>query len=142
MLGTRLQNAGYSCAHFLLGSNVTSATTRRVRIVDDNVDAGELVAELLRLHGANTIFAANGETALILASAFQPHIVFLDIGMPRMDGFALLKRMKALSWDSSPRFVALTAWNDADIAQRIVEAGFDRHVQKPASITTLLSELQ
>lgn len=121
---------------------MTSATIRRVLIVDDNVDAGNLVAELLRLHGAHTIFAESGESALILAPEFQPHVVFLDIGMPTMDGFAVLNKMKEQAWGGSARFVALTAWNNADIAQRIVAAGFDRHIQKPASITTLLSELQ
>jgi len=117
------------------------ALPRRVLIVDDNIDAGQLTAELIGLYGAATMHAESGERALLIAPEFQPHVVFLDISMPYMDGFEVLQRLKQFPALCATRFVALTAWNHQKMAERIIAAGFDRHILKPASLQALLAEL-
>jgi CheY-like chemotaxis protein len=119
----------------------TAPTQRRVLIVDDNVDGAAMIAALLELHGAVTKSAASGEEALQIAPTFRPDIVFIDIGMPAMDGFAVLSEMKKLPVVRDARFVALTAWGHGQIGERVKAAGFAHHIQKPASITTLLNEV-
>jgi CheY-like chemotaxis protein len=118
------------------------AVDRRILIVDDNSDAGELTAELLRLHGADALYVATGEEALRIAPTFLPHTVFLDINMPSMDGFAVLAAMLKIPHVGLARYVALTAWSHAEMIERLLNAGFARHISKPASLENLLRELQ
>ncbi len=106
---------------------------RRVLVVDDNRDGAETMAQLLSALGHRVEVALDGEQALRLGSAVKPDIVFLDLGLPGMDGFEVGRRLRASDWGRDVTLVALTGWGgDAD-KRASREAGFDAHLTKPAS---------
>jgi CheY-like chemotaxis protein len=105
----------------------------RILMVDDNRDAAESQAWLLRLCGQTVQTAYDGPTALRIAAAFAPEIVFLDLIMPRTDGLALAHQLRDLPNMRSARIVALTGYRNAVLRQATDLAGFDGHILKPAS---------
>src|SRR5262249_38150069 len=86
----------------------------RVLVVDDNVDAAESLAVLLRLEGQDVQVAHDGVSALELARAFRPALVFLDIGMPGMDGYEVCRRLRQQFSRDRPLVVALTGWGQEE----------------------------
>jgi signal transduction histidine kinase/ActR/RegA family two-component response regulator len=112
-----------------------------IMIVDDNRDAADSLAAVLRLMGATTRVAYDGETALATAAAITPTIAILDIGMPRMDGYELARRLRADPRHKHLALVALTGWGQASDRERIANAGFDHHLLKPVDIAELTSTL-
>jgi two-component system CheB/CheR fusion protein len=104
---------------------------RRIRVVDDNVDAAESLAVLLRLEGHEVRVAGDGPAALAAAQADPPEAVVLDLGMPAMDGFEVARRLRAQPGTSGTLLVALTGWAQEDDRRRCYEAGFDGHLPKP-----------
>lgn len=113
---------------------------RRILVVDDNVDAAHLVAELFSMQGYAVAIAHNGREALAKAESFDPDVIFLDIGMPEMDGYQVATALRDTPWGRSPRIVALTAWGDAASRARATASGFDAHLVKPADLDCLLQE--
>ncbi len=105
---------------------------RRILIVDDNVDAAESLGVLLAMGGHDTRLAHDGEAALAAAADFRPDVVFLDIGMPNLDGHETARRLRAQPWGQSLVLVALTGWGQAEDRRRSQQAGFDHHLVKPA----------
>lgn len=114
--------------------------SRRVLVVDDNPDAAELVAQLLALQGHEVAFACSGVEALAAADRLAPDVVFLDIGMPGMDGYQVASALRRSGRFSQTRIVALTAWGNARAREWSAATGFDAHLVKPASAALLLSE--
>ncbi len=114
------------------------ASSKRILIVDDNVDAADLTAEMLRLHGLDVDVAYGGRAALATAKAIAPGVIFLDIGMPEMDGYEVATALRADEAFRGVKIVALTAWGDAASRARSKAAGFDLHITKPASVHNLL----
>jgi len=112
------------------GVNGAVAPTR-VLIVDDNVDAAESLAALLRLEGHKTLIAHSGPSALKVALAAPPEIAFLDIGMPGMDGYELARKFRENPVLKEVYLVALTGWGQAEDRRRTKAAGFDAHEVKP-----------
>lgn len=108
------------------------AVGRRVLVVDDNVDAAETMAMLLDLSGYETRTAFSGREALQIACAYRPELVFLDIGMPGMNGFKVAQRRRADAATASALLVALTGWGTGEDLRKTKEAGFDAHLIKPA----------
>jgi CheY-like chemotaxis protein len=106
----------------------------RILIVDDNVDAADTLALLLSVSGSDVTVAYSGTEALVQGEAIRPELVFLDIGMPIMDGCETARRMRKLSWGSEAVIIALTAWSDEPTRKRIVQAGMDHHLIKPVHI--------
>jgi CheY-like chemotaxis protein len=121
----------------LTTSSSTSPTGRRVLVVDDNEDAAESLAALLRLFGHVVDVAFDGEQALILAPEVKPDLVLLDLGMPRMDGHEVARRMRAAPWGSTMKIVALSGFGDGTDRARSLEAGCNDHLVKPVSPVTL-----
>lgn len=117
-----------------------STPPRRILVVDDNVDAADLVAEILALQGHAVAVAHGGREALAQAEAFGPDVIFLDIGMPDMDGYEVAAAVRHAPWGHAPRIVALTAWGDAASRARATASGFDAHLVKPAPLDFLLRE--
>jgi CheY-like chemotaxis protein len=115
---------------------------RRILVVDDNHDAADTVAALLEVHGHATQAVYGGREALAATIDFSPDVIFLDIGMPGMDGYETAVAMRKLIGGENLLIVALTAWNDARARARVIEAGFDAHLTKPAQLDALLNATQ
>jgi PAS domain S-box-containing protein len=107
------------------------APRRHVLIVDDNVDAAESLALLLRLHGQDVRVTHDGPSALQAAAEDRPDVVLLDIGMPGMDGYEVCRRLRQQPHLDGVRVVALTGWGQDEDRHRSREAGFDLHLVKP-----------
>jgi CheY-like chemotaxis protein len=114
------------------------STEKKVLIVDDNMDAADLTAEYLRVFGADVSVAYGGAEALAAARASVPHVIFLDIGMPGMDGYQVAQALRADGQFHDVKIVALTAWGDPESRAKSRESGFDMHLTKPANLSTLL----
>jgi PAS domain S-box-containing protein len=104
---------------------------RRILVVDDNVDAAESLALLLRLKAHDVRVAHDGPAALASVAADPPELVFLDIGMPVMNGYDLAQRLRQRPGLESLVLVALTGWGQEEDRRRSQEAGFDHHLVKP-----------
>jgi CheY-like chemotaxis protein len=113
---------------------------RRILVVDDNLDAAELAAQLLILQGHQVVFACNGVDALAAADRLAPDVVFLDIGMPDMDGYQVASALRQSDKCSSARIVALTAWGNGRSRAKAKASGFDSHLVKPACLSELMNE--
>ncbi len=108
------------------------APSRRVLVVDDNADGAEMLAEFLRAEGHEVRTAHDGPAALQAAESFRPEVVFLDIGLPRMDGYEIARRLRQQAELKSSFLVALTGYGQEEDRRRTEEAGFDAHLVKPA----------
>jgi PAS domain S-box-containing protein len=117
-----------------------SRSRHRVLIVDDNEDAAAALAEFLRLEGHQTWLAHDGFQAIEIAKATELDVVLMDIGMPRLDGFATAKCIRALPGCEGLRMAALTGWGQESDRARTREAGLNWHLVKPVN-PTFLSEL-
>jgi CheY-like chemotaxis protein len=114
---------------------------RNILIADDNQDALESLALMLRMEGHEVICASDGEEALALAGELKPEIVVLDVGMPKLDGCEVARRIRAESWGRAAVLVALTGWGQDVDRHRSREAGFDLHLVKPVDPATLCTLL-
>jgi PAS domain S-box-containing protein len=117
---------------------------RRILVVDDNTDAAESLAALLALGGHDTRMANDGHEALQQAERFNPEVVFLDIGMPTLDGHETAKIIRQQPWGKAMVLVALTGWGQSEDRRRSKDAGFNHHLVKPADpavVEKLLSSL-
>jgi CheY-like chemotaxis protein len=110
---------------------------RRVLIVDDNEDSGELMALLIEKLGHETRVAAEGTRALELAAEFKPNIVFLDIGLPGMNGFEVARRMRLLPATATIPIVAVTGYTRDSDREQAASAGFSEHFAKPIGMDRL-----
>jgi CheY-like chemotaxis protein len=116
----------------------------RILVADDNADALESLATLLELGGHEVFSAANGELALEAAERHKPDVALLDIGMPKLDGYEVARRIRAQPWGRRMTLVALTGWGQESDRRRSGEAGFDSHLVKPLDLdklTELLSRV-
>ncbi len=109
----------------------------RILVVDDIHDAADTLVEIFNAKGCIARAAYDGEQAIAVAAILQPHIVFLDLGMPEMDGFIVAGALRGQFGSRLP-IVALTARTDATTMSRVAAAGFNLHVAKPSSIETLM----
>ncbi|MBC8119085.1 MAG: response regulator, partial [Burkholderiaceae bacterium] len=113
------------------------AVSRRVLVVDDNRDAAESLAALLRSAGHEVVVGHDGAQALHLAEQFRPDVLLLDISMPKMNGHEAARRLRATDWGKPIYVVALSGFGqDADRA-RSLEAGCNAHLTKPLSAEEL-----
>lgn len=110
---------------------------RRILVVDDNRDAAQLLAMVLKSLGHEVRTAHDGESGLVAAGEYRPDLIVMDLGMPKMDGYEACRRIRAESWGGVPFLVALTGWGSVDDQQRTREAGFDRHLVKPIGVAAL-----
>ena len=121
--------------------DLATGPSRRVLVVDDNVDAAESLGLLLRFLGAEVQVAHDGPSALAMLDSFEPELVLLDIGMPGMDGYQVAARVRALPSRRRTMLIALTGWGQSEDRERSRAAGFDEHFVKPVDISTLQSLL-
>ena len=116
------------------------APGRTVLVVDDNRDAADSLATLLRLGGHEVTVAHDGYRALELASCHRPAVVLLDIGLPGLDGYEVCRRLRGLGLVDA-RIIAMTGYGQERDRQRSAEAGFDLHTVKPVAIEGLMTLL-
>jgi CheY-like chemotaxis protein len=108
-----------------------AAYRRKVLVVDDNRDLAESLATVLRLWGHDVVVAYDGAQALAAARARPPEVVFLDIGLPRLDGFEVAQRLRADPALRRTRIVAVTGYGHDEDRRRSEAVGIDIHLTKP-----------
>src|SRR2546421_10372873 len=122
----------------LASSRDAAAANRcKVLVVDDNEDSADSLGTLLRMLGHEVHTAYDGDDALASASAFQPEIAILDIGLPKMSGYELATRLREEPWASQLVLVALTGWGQEEHRRRSAEVGFHHHLTKPVELHVL-----
>jgi PAS domain S-box-containing protein len=115
-----------------------ASVSRRVLIADDNHDAAVSLSMLLQSLGHDTRVVHDGIEALEEAELFRPEVVLLDIGMPRLNGYETARRIARRPWAAATQIVAVTGWGQETDRHRAKEAGFHRHLVKPADLDALL----
>ena len=122
--------------------SVDTKTRKRVLVVDDNRDAASSLRSLIEMLGHEVREVYNGADALDITRSFDPELIFLDIGMPKLNGYDAAREIRRISRsDSVPTLIAVTGWGQPDDKRRSKEAGFDMHVTKPVPLATLESLL-
>src|SRR5262245_20767180 len=114
-----------------------NGSRRRVLVVDDNVDSAESLAVLLRLYGHDVRLAHDGEAALEEARSFRPDVLFLDISLPKMDGYEVARRLRLDPAMGGLTLVAMTGYGQEEERRRTREAGFHSHLVKPVDFDML-----
>jgi DNA-binding response OmpR family regulator len=110
----------------------------RILVVDDNVDAAESLALLLKLHGYETQVAHDGMDAVAAAPLFRADVILLDIGMPRVNGYDVARLMREQAWSKDVVIIALTGWGRDEDRRQSADAGIDHHLVKPVNVEALL----
>jgi DNA-binding response OmpR family regulator len=114
-----------------------TSAPQRILLVDDNRDAAEFLAALLRMDGHDVSLAFDGEEALQSAAAFRPEAALIDLGLPGIDGCEVAIRLRSLQATPPILMVAVTGWGSADDKARADKAGFDRYLTKPIDYDTV-----
>jgi PAS domain S-box-containing protein len=126
------------------GGPVCSAGGCRILVADDNEDSATTLAIMLEIMGNEVRTAKDGLQAVNLAAAFQPDVIFLDIGMPKLNGYEACRRIREQPWANKVVLIALTGWGQEEDRRRSEEAGFNHHMAKPivpSVIERLLAEM-
>jgi CheY-like chemotaxis protein len=122
-----------------------STPKRRLLVVDDNKDAAETMSMLLQMWGHDVAYAYDGPSALETAEQWQPQAVFLDIGLPGMDGYEVAERLRELPHAKDTVLIAITGYGQDDDRVRSRRAGIDHHLVKPVApdaLRSLIDSLQ
>ena len=114
----------------------------KILVVDDNDDAAQAIAVLLELEGHTVRTAPTARDALAMFDEFVPDVAFLDIGLPDLNGYELARAIRTDPRAAKTRLVALTGYGREPDRQLAAQAGFDRHLVKPAEIEDLLAALE
>jgi CheY-like chemotaxis protein len=117
--------------------NVEQGTSMRILVADDSRDVTYTLGLLLEFMGHEVRTARDGLEVLEVAEEFEPQVVFLDLGMPRMDGYEACRQIRLRPWGVSATLVALTGWSQEQHRQRSREVGFDHHLVKPIDAAVL-----
>jgi PAS domain S-box-containing protein len=115
----------------------TALSNCRILVVDDNKDSADTLGMLLRMKGNDIRSAHDGHEALEVAEAFRPEIVLLDIGLPKLNGYDVARRIRQQSWGQGMTLVALTGWGQDEDRRLSQEAGFNFHFVKPVELESL-----
>lgn len=134
VMSTNSQPAERSEKTLISGANKT-----RVLIVDDNKDAAEMLQLVLEAAGHDVSVAYNAHDALTIAKRASPSILFLDIGLPDMDGYELAHQLRVMPETMRSLLIAVTGYGQPQDKERAREAGFDRHLVKPVKLADVFS---
>lgn len=110
---------------------------RRVLVVEDDEDVGEVVAMMARSLGHRVEWVPTGGLALSMTPSFDPEVILLDLRLPDMDGFEVARRLRAIGERRHPMISALTGWVDNKAWEEAAAAGFDHYLVKPTSVRDL-----
>jgi CheY-like chemotaxis protein len=114
----------------------------RILVVDDNKDAAESLQMLLKLLGADVQIAYDGIEALERAEQYLPHVVVLDIGLPKLDGYHAAASIRQCAWGKDMVLVAVTGWCRDEDREHSQASGFDGHLAKPVRVEELRNLIQ
>ncbi len=114
----------------------------KVLVIEDEDDSMEFVQGLLEHHGIESIGASSGEEALEVLKTIQPTLLIVDLALPGLDGWELLRRFKAHPVLRDVPRVAITAYHTPELAEQAIEAGFDAYFAKPLDATSFVRELE
>lgn len=120
----------------LINGTTRNARPLRILVVDDNRDSARTLSMMLHLMGHESTTAHDGQEAIAMATTFQPDIILLDIGLPKLNGYEVCQRLRAQFGDTIT-IAALTGWGQEDDRRRSNEAGFDVHLVKPIELSAL-----
>jgi two-component system, chemotaxis family, CheB/CheR fusion protein len=132
----RLHTERHASPGVVADVTTTTGTPRRILVVDDEADAAETLVEILTLQGHTAHAVLDGESALTLALTLDPELVLLDLGLPKMDGYEVARRLREML-GRRVTLVALTGYRADRV--RLREAGFDGHLLKPSSLEKLVA---
>ena len=118
-----------------------STLQRRVLLVDDNLDSADSLAMLLEITGNKTYMAHDGIEAVEAVEKYRPEVILLDIGLPKLDGHEVCRRVRSQPWGHNIIIIALTGWGQDDDRRKSEEAGFNGHLVKPVDYDLLLELL-
>ncbi|TAK34486.1 MAG: response regulator, partial [Lysobacteraceae bacterium] len=121
---------------------VRPVTKRNILIVDDNIDAAESLAMILRLAGHQVVTAHTAASALQTAAQIRPDVIVLDIGLPEVNGYELARKMRGQPDLAGAVLIALSGYGRDEDRQHGVEAGFDHHFTKPVDYQALNAVLE
>lgn len=124
------------------GPGTPQASPLRILVADDNPDITETLMSVLRLEGHEVVGAGDGEAALAQYQSFQPDVMILDIGMPRMRGDEVARQVRRNEVGRRIRLIAMTGWGQPGDKQNTLAAGFDVHLTKPVDAATLVRALR
>jgi PAS domain S-box-containing protein len=116
-------------------------TVYRILVVDDNRDSADSLSALLELRGHETRIALDGQQAVTEAATFRPDVVLLDLGMPKLNGYEVCRRLREQSWGRTMTVIAQTGWGQDEDKRRTRAAGFDAHLVKPLDPIALMKVL-
>lgn len=122
--------------------DVSQGPSRKILVVDDNEDAADLLAEVLRDAGHCVRVAYEPATALAVALAFKPEVALLDVGLPVMDGYELAAQIRRELGEASPRIFALTGFGQPGDQEKSAAAGLEGHFVKPVDATCVLAAIR
>ena len=114
----------------------------RILIVEDNLDTGASLRQVLKALGHEARHVVDGETALDVAPKFNPHVVVMDLGLPGLDGHETARRMRALEQDDDMLIFALTGQHDDGFREKSKASGINYHFLKPLHLVVLMELLQ
>jgi PAS domain S-box-containing protein len=119
------------------GQTAATSAAHRILVADDNEQAARILAMLLTALGNDVRVAHDGQAALEVAAEFHPDIIFLDLGMPKLDGYETARQIREQPWGKSVVLAALTGWGQEEDKRRTKEVGFNHHLVKPVEPSTL-----
>ena len=115
---------------------------KKILIAEDNPVNRELLRELLELRGYEVLEACDGQEALNMIAQQLPDLLILDLGMPILDGFGVIRKLRAEAATARLRVLAATAYAMRGDREKVMEAGFDGYLSKPIDNAALMLELQ
>jgi CheY-like chemotaxis protein len=119
-----------------------ATTSPRVLVVDDNLDSAEMLQELLERQGCRVTTADSGSAAIAACERETPDVVFLDLGLPDIDGVEVGRRLRRMPSMAGSRIVALSGYSQDEHKRMTRAAGFDAHLTKPVDPDHLMAELR
>ncbi len=119
------------------GAQTAKAPICRILVADDNVDAAESLALVMRMWNHHVCVAHTGAAALEMALTERPQVCILDIGMPGMTGYEVAARIRSQPWGADTVLFALTGWGQSEDVELAKAAGFDEHMTKPVDLVRL-----
>lgn len=121
----------------IITANMNPTESKRILVIDDNIDGAESLSLVLQLNGHVTGIAHNGYEGLKIAEEFKPDVILLDIGLPDINGYEVARQIRKTSWGGEVLLIAATGWGQEKDKELAIDAGFDKHLTKPINFQYL-----